>query len=105
MSIEGMITPIERTIGSIQPLATKAAEPETAANGMDFAQMLKTQLDEMVELHNTSEEVQQGFLAGEVTDISEVVLAIQQADIALNLAIELRNKVIEAYTEISRTQI
>ena len=105
MSIEGMITPIERTIAAIQPLETRAPGPEPGADGPNFANMLKEQLNEMVDLHNTAEQAQQNFLTGEITDIGEVVLAIQQADIALNFAIELRNKVIEAYMEISRMQI
>jgi len=49
--------------------------------------------------------IQQQFTAGQIDDINQVILAVQKADLALNFALALRNKVIEAYQEISRMQI
>jgi len=106
MSIDGTISPIDRTIAGIEPLAGKPVQPavpQDEAGG--FLGVLKAQLDDLIELTNEAEELQQAFAAGEVEDINEVILAVQKADLALNLALELRNKVVEAYQEISRMQV
>lgn len=42
---------------------------------------------------------------GEVTDIHQVMIAAEKANIALQLTISIRNQVIEAYQEIGRMQI
>ena len=73
--------------------------------GPEFARVLREQMDQLIELQNTAEQAQQDLLAGRSENVLEVVMAVQQADIALNFAIELRNKVIESYMEISRMQI
>ena len=106
MSIDGTISPIDRTITGIEPLAGKpapAAAPQDETGG--FLGVLKAQLDELIELTNEAEQLQQAFATGQVEDINEVILAVQKADLALNLALELRNKMVEAYQEISRMQV
>jgi len=42
---------------------------------------------------------------GEVHDVHQVTLAMEKADLMLQLTIRIRNKAIEAYQEISRMQI
>ncbi len=103
----GNISPIDKMIKGIEPIVPKQAQPaaEDAGSPGGFGAMLRDQLDSVVDLHNKAGAMQQDFLMGKVDDISEVVLAVQKADLALNFAIELRNKVVEAYQEISRTQL
>ena len=43
--------------------------------------------------------------AGEVSDISQVVVAGQKAEIALQLTLQLRNRAVSAYQEIMRMQV
>ena len=43
--------------------------------------------------------------AGQVEDISQVVVAAEKADIALQLTLAVRNKAVEAYQEIMRMQV
>lgn len=43
--------------------------------------------------------------AGQIDDISEVVLASQKADLALQLTLQLRNRAVSAYQEIMRMQV
>jgi flagellar hook-basal body complex protein FliE len=42
---------------------------------------------------------------GEVENIHEVFVASQKAELTLNMAIEVKNKVVEAYKEIMRLQL
>ena len=102
------ITPIDRSIAPIEPLVPRgndAVKSDDEAGQPGFDQLLKQQLDDLISLNNEAEQLQHALAAGEIDDVNRVVLAMQKADLALNFAIEVRNKVIEAYQEISRMQI
>jgi flagellar hook-basal body complex protein FliE len=70
-----------------------------------FAAALREQISELAHLHEEASRMEQAFAAGQISDVNEVVLAVQKADLALNLALQLRNKVVEAYQEMTRMQI
>lgn len=45
------------------------------------------------------------LLSGQTDDMAGLIIDSQKAEIALSLALSLRNKVLEAYTEIMRMQV
>ena len=45
------------------------------------------------------------LLSGQNDDLSGLLLDMQKAELSLNLALQIRNKVIDAYTEIMRMQV
>ena len=45
------------------------------------------------------------FAAGEVTDVHQVMVAVQEAGLALDLLLEVRNRTMEAFQEVMRMQI
>ena len=45
------------------------------------------------------------FAAGEVTDVHQVMVASQEAGLALDLLLEVRNRTMEAFQEIMRMQV
>ena len=46
-----------------------------------------------------------GLLTGRTDDLSGLMLDIQKAELSLNLALQVRNKVIDAYNEILRMSV
>jgi len=62
-------------------------------------------MDDLVALQDNAAQMQQKLAAGQIDDLSQVVMAVQKADLALNFALQLRNKVIEAYQEVTRMQV
>ena len=75
------------------------------AKDISFSNKFKEKLDEINELQLISEEKQIGFIKGEDVDILEVMLAGQEAKLSLQFAVEVRNKIVEAYQEINRMQL
>lgn len=71
-----------------------------------FSAILKEKLDIVNEKQIESDVLTQKMIAGD-SDVSihEVMLAGEEAKISLQLAMQVRNKLVEAYQEISRTQI
>lgn len=45
------------------------------------------------------------MVTGEITDIHEVMIAGQKASIALEMVVEIRNKLLESYREFMRMQV
>jgi flagellar hook-basal body complex protein FliE len=47
----------------------------------------------------------QALAAGEVDDVHSVSIAVAQADLSVRMAIEVRNKLLDAYQEVIRLQV
>ena len=79
--------------------AGQVSEPD----GESFGQMLKSFIQDVNNLQHESAGVEKKFLSGEITDVHQVMLAAQEASVAFELLMEIRNKLIESYKEIIRT--
>ena len=71
----------------------------------DFGTYLKDALSEVNHLQLASEEQTKLLAAGEVEDVSQVIVAGQKAEIALQLTLQMRNRAVSAYQEIMRMQV
>ncbi len=79
---------------------------KAVGGGVDtFAEQLKTALDKVNASQVQANEVTKQFLAGEIQDVHQVMIAMQEARLTMQLAVEVRSKIIEAYQEISRMQV
>ncbi len=79
------------------------ADPKVESGG--FAERLGELVGGVDELFDHSGEVQRQFFTGEATDVHEVMVAGQEAGLAFALMIEVRNKLVDAYQELSRMQV
>lgn len=71
----------------------------------NFGQYLTEALGNVNKLQLESQQASVNLAAGKVQDISEVVIATEKATIALQLTMQVRNKVMDAYQEIMRMQV
>jgi flagellar hook-basal body complex protein FliE len=93
------VQPVE--IGLLPELPPAVAKPK----GEAFASILERFVEDVDDLQRRSAEVQQGALEGTVQDIHEIMIAAEEAGIAFELLVELRNKLLEAYRELMRMQV
>lgn len=70
-----------------------------------FSNVLKESLDKINEQQIVADKSIEAFVKGEDIDISEVMLAGAEASASLQFAVQVRNKLVEAYQEISRMQL
>lgn len=70
-----------------------------------FGEMLTDALKKTNELQLESDKLNMALAAGRVEDISQVVVASQKAEIAIQLTLQLRNRAVSAYQEIMRMQV
>lgn len=76
-----------------------------ATDSQSFESFLKEKLDGVNDLQLNSEKASQDYLTGESTDISQVMIAGEEAKLSLETAVQVRNKLLDAYQEISKIQI
>ena len=91
------------------PVAMRATshlgETIDKAEKKSFGTYLKDALSEVNHLQLASEEQTKLLAAGEVEDVSQVIVAGQKAEIALQLTLQMRNRAVSAYQEIMRMQV
>ncbi len=80
-------------------------EPEGASGSGSFAQTLKDVLGQVSEMDNSADAKIASMNRGENVDPHDVLLAVQEANMALDLLIQVRNRLVDAYQELSRTPL
>lgn len=70
-----------------------------------FGQVLLNALENVNNAQVKSDNITKKFLVGDIQDVHQVTIASEQARLMMQLAVEVRNKVVEAYQEISRMQV
>lgn len=98
--IEG-ITPIGTGKLGLTPVSTQQEEDKS----VNFRDLLDSAISEIDTLQKNADEKIASFAAGMITDPHEVTIAIEEAGLALQYAIQVRNKMIDAYQEIMRMQV
>ncbi len=71
----------------------------------NFGNYLKDALDEVTKTEIDFKNSSIALINGGADNIHQVTIAAQKADISLSLALQVRNKLVDAYQEIMRMQI
>jgi len=77
----------------------------SAASPTSFSGQLMQQVSKLNDLQLSAQDQSQALATGQATDVSAVVTAVEQASLAMQLAVQVRNKATDAYQEIMRMQI
>jgi flagellar hook-basal body complex protein FliE len=70
-----------------------------------FADMLSNAINGVDTTMKTSEAKMQDYIAGRTDNVADVMISMQRAQLSFQMMVEVRNKAIETYNEISRMQI
>jgi flagellar hook-basal body complex protein FliE len=69
-----------------------------------FADTLKNALGQASDLQDTAKDAIAAFLRGDPVEIHDVMAATEEAGIALDMLIEIRNKLTDAYRSVMQMQ-
>ncbi|MDF1874868.1 flagellar hook-basal body complex protein FliE [Sulfurimonas sp. SAG-AH-194-I05] len=83
----------------------KQKSQKDVGGGEAFAKHLKSALNEVNELQIKSEGAVADLATGQVKDLHQAAMAIGKAEINMKLMLEIRNKALNAYKELGRTQL
>jgi flagellar hook-basal body complex protein FliE len=104
---------IESMMAQLKAAATKPAGSPVGAPAVtggapkaDFAQALKTSLDQVSAAQNNADQLGQRFAMGDDTvSLSDTMIAMQKANISFQATVQVRNKLVSAYHEIMNMQV
>ena len=71
----------------------------------NFLDTLKEKLNDVNDKQIESDILTQKFITGEETDVHKVMVSTEEAKLSLELAVQIRNKLVDAYQEFNRMQI
>jgi flagellar hook-basal body complex protein FliE len=106
MDVSRLQTRIDPDVGisgaqSIQSKATTESQPQ----GKGFLDLLNQSLEQVNTDQLNADSAVKDMVAGKNKNIHETMLALQKADLSLKTAMQVRNKILEAYKEIMRMQV
>ncbi|NOH12135.1 MAG: flagellar hook-basal body complex protein FliE [Chloroflexi bacterium] len=87
--------------GAAQP-ATKPKPTQSASN---VTQTFADALDTLSRTQENSDDLLQRLAAGEDVDIHQAMIATEQTDIQFQVAMGIRDRLVEAYREVMRMQV
>ena len=91
------------TFFDIPSIQTK--QNTTNAQSINFNDILNNALDNVNQKQIDAETATQSLITGDAQDIHQVLLSTEEARLSLELASQIRNKLVDAYQEISKIQI
>jgi len=96
---------VDRTAVLQELRAPDAATTATPPAGEGFAGALKGALDGVKARQSNAETLGAAYERGDGVDIAKVMLARQEAGIAFEATLQVRNKLLSAYQDIMRTGV
>jgi flagellar hook-basal body complex protein FliE len=107
---------IQQVLAEMRALQTRASgvsdAPAAGAAGAagaqttDFASLLKGTMDNIATMQNQASSLAQSYEAGDKgVDLTNVMLEVQKAGLAFRAMTEVRNKLVDAYTQVMQMSV
>lgn len=88
----------------ILPAEVDPASTRAPASKDGFAGTFRDALAEVDRLQSQANQQVTGMLEGTGTEVHKAMIAVEKADLAFQLMLQVRNKIVQAYQEVSRLQ-
>src|SRR5215208_3947869 len=99
MAISGVGVP-QGHVGINSPLPGQKG----TAGGASFGDTLKDALGEVSDVQDSAQDIVAAYLRGDQVELHQVMAATEEAGIALEMLVEIRNKLTEAYRTVINMQ-
>jgi flagellar hook-basal body complex protein FliE len=84
------------------PALPKAQAPGTA--GGSFGKLLNEAIQQVNDVEHGSQNELEKYLSNE-SDLHSVMIALEKADLSFQMMMQVRNKIVQAYQEIMKSQV
>lgn len=100
-SITSGISPLKAPI----PGASSGNQSSGQPAGADFGSALKQAVGALQQLGGQADAASLSLAKGDPIDVHEVMLANEQASLGFSMAVQVRNKLVDAYQEVMRMSV
>lgn len=94
-----------RALGGTNPLEPSKQPQKNDPNGPSFKETLSGFMTDVSSMQNQADESIQRMVAGDTSDVHQVMNNVEEAKTAFNMMMEIRNKVMDAYDEVMRMRL
>ncbi len=105
MSTQG----IDQLLGQLRAASVAAVGSESTAaapGGADFGALLKNSLDQVNNAQQEATELSKAFELGQPNaNLQDVMVSLQKANLSFQTMVQVRNKLVSAYQEITNMQV
>jgi flagellar hook-basal body complex protein FliE len=93
-------TPSTQTLG-----ATSATDTSATQRGSDFGSMVSDALDNMSSQDLTADQMARDAATGKLQNVSDYMIAENQAQLTTQLTVAVRNKAVDAFNQIMEMSV
>ncbi|HUU28188.1 MAG TPA: flagellar hook-basal body complex protein FliE [archaeon] len=79
--------------------------PAEAPKEISFRESIRNFVHDVDGMQKDAGKKVQDFMAGEISDVHDVMVAVEKAETSFQLLMELRNKMLDAYKEIKQLSV
>lgn len=85
---------------------TKVNDASNASgDNLSFIDTLKEKLNDVNDKQIQSDQTTEAFIKGDDVDVHQVMLSAAEAKMSLQMAVQVRNKLVDAYQELNKMQV
>ena len=99
-------------MNTINPIATSstflsqgANKAQSAAGGASFKDYLLSSIQEVNSMQQAADQAVEQLATGGDANPAEVLTAVQKADMAFRMMMQIRNKIVQAYQEVQNIRV
>ncbi len=92
-------------VPSVDGSAGAAGAAQPSGGGSGFGSVLTDQLGKLEGVQDQASQASQALATGQASDPEAVVMAVERAQLSMQLASTLRNKAVEAFNDVFHTQV
>lgn len=100
-----MTVPIRPDAPFSIPLPGPQSQMETGPGGPSFGDLLSRGLNNVSTMQDQSSDMIASFLRGDPVELHQVMASAEEAGIAIDLLVQLRNKLTDAYRTVMSVQV
>jgi len=104
-AIQAIAHSAEFRIDGLAGQKSGAATDPGSVSGAGFGHALSHAIEGLVKEQSGADAQSQALALGKTNDIAGVAMAVERANLSMQLAVQVRNKAVDAYHEIFRMQI
>ena len=91
------------SLGKLADLGIRA--PQSTNTGKDFGAQVVDALNNLNQTHSNADALAQQAMTGDINDVQDYTIAAAKASVATELTVAIRNRAIDAFSEIMRMPI
>ncbi len=93
-----------RVYSDIPRIMVPTAGPSRQPSGPSFTKLLNEAVQQVNDVEKGSQGELQKFLSNQ-SDLHSVMIALEKADLSFQVMMQVRNKIVQAYQELMKSQV